>query len=142
VEWYFAEGTRGPGPGSRWPCGARRVSRRPSPTGAKPPHRRCPSALMPTTAALARARLRSRMSPSPVAPPLRARLGMSNGLALSTGLLPLPVDPGPQLNNAVPSVQSSFVHSIFRSNIWYSIPSGRASSAVKNRSGGSSEARR
>src|SRR5215472_15589933 len=33
---------------------------------------------------------------------------MSNGVALSTGLLPLPVDPGPQLNNAVPSVQSHY----------------------------------
>src|SRR6516164_1680177 len=33
---------------------------------------------------------------------------MSNGLALSTEFLPLPVDPGPQLNNAVPSVQSHY----------------------------------
>src|SRR5258708_15739180 len=30
---------------------------------------------------------------------------MSNGFALSTGLLPLLVDPSPELNNATPSVQ-------------------------------------
>src|SRR3954471_2986010 len=33
---------------------------------------------------------------------------MSNGFALSTELLPLPVGPGPRLNNAVPSVQSHY----------------------------------
>ena len=33
---------------------------------------------------------------------------MSNGFALSTELLPLPVGSGPRLNNAVPSVQSHY----------------------------------
>src|SRR6516225_3793008 len=33
---------------------------------------------------------------------------MSNGFALSTGLLPSPVDPRPELNNAAPSVQPHY----------------------------------
>src|SRR6266576_5715563 len=37
-----------------------------------------------------------------------SRFGMSNGFALSTELLPLPVGSGPRLNNAVPSVQSHY----------------------------------
>ena len=37
-----------------------------------------------------------------------SRLEISNGLALSTGLLPLPVGPGAWLNNAIPSVQSHY----------------------------------
>src|SRR5215831_14157099 len=34
-----------------------------------------------------------------------SRFGMSNGFALSTGLLPSPVDPAQELNNAAPSIQ-------------------------------------
>src|SRR5262252_8900797 len=33
---------------------------------------------------------------------------MSNGFALSTGFLPSPVDPGPELNNATPSVRPHY----------------------------------
>src|SRR2546430_17063408 len=37
-----------------------------------------------------------------------SRFGMSNGFALSTELLPLPVGSGPRLNNAAPSVRSHY----------------------------------
>src|SRR6266446_6879246 len=37
-----------------------------------------------------------------------SRFGMSNGFALSTELLPLPVGSGPRLNNAAPSVRAHY----------------------------------
>src|SRR5215469_8158660 len=53
---------------------------------------------------------------------------MSNGFALATGLLPSPVDPTPELNNAAPSLQLRY--GAFVTTMGYSAPVPRIGTPI------------